>query len=249
MKHEFKIGRDSSNHIIIDDASISRNHALLSVIDEKFKIRDLDSLNGTFINGVRINGEAKLETEDILKLGSQLIPWMSYVESADSQGPAGASGGKPEAPEIEQTVSSEEYEIEKNAVSAEQLNENSSFDWYLKCLKQFADFKGRARRKEYWMFTLFNFIFTIITMIIDNVIGIANPETGYGLFYIIYAILMFIPGLAVAVRRLHDVGKSGIMLFISLIPLVGAIWLLVLACTDSQNESNKWGSNPKGIKV
>ena len=118
MKNEFKIGRDSSNHIIIDDASISRNHALLSVIDENFKIRDLDSLNGTFINGVRIKGEAKLETEDILKLGSQLIPWMSYVESADSLvGPAGASDGKPEGAEIEETVSSEEYEIEEVVVN------------------------------------------------------------------------------------------------------------------------------------
>ena len=118
MKHEFKIGRDSSNHIIIDDASISRNHALLSVIDENFKIRDLDSLNGTFINGVRIKGEAKLETEDILKLGSQLIPWMSYVESADSLVEiAGASDGKPEGAEIEETVSSEEYEIEEVVVN------------------------------------------------------------------------------------------------------------------------------------
>ena len=118
MKHEFKIGRDSSNHIIIDDASISRNHALLTVIDENFKIRDLDSLNGTFINGVRIKGEAKLETEDILKLGSQLIPWMSYVESADSLVEiAGASDGKPEGAEIEETVSSEEYEIEEVVVN------------------------------------------------------------------------------------------------------------------------------------
>ena len=84
MKHELKIGRDASNHIIIEDASISRNHALLSVTGDSYKIRDLDSLNGTFINGIRIRGESKLVSDDILKLGSQLIPWMSYVDSADN---------------------------------------------------------------------------------------------------------------------------------------------------------------------
>ena len=247
MKHELKIGRDASNHIIIEDASISRNHALLSVVGDSYKIRDLDSLNGTFINGIRISGEVKLESEDILKLGSQLIPWMSYVESMekideDIDMPYNESGDEA----AEETVASAENGS-NNVMEDNQLNQNSYFDWYLKCLKQFADFKGRSRRKEYWMFTLFNFIFAIITMVIDNVIGTANLETGYGIVYITYSILIFIPGIAVAVRRLHDVGKSGIMLFISLIPLVGAIWLLILFCTDSQNETNKWGDNPKGI--
>lgn len=249
MKQEFKIGRDASNHIIIDDPSISRNHALLSVTGDSYKIRDLDSLNGTFINGIRIRGEAALVSDDILKLGSQLIPWMSYVESVEKNDEAiDVSDNASSNDEVEETVSSEENEF-INVAAENQLKDNSYFDWYVKCLRQYADFKGRARRKEYWMFTLFNSIFAILAMIIDNVIGIANPETGYGLFYIIYAILMFLPSLAVVVRRLHDVGKSGVMFFISIIPLVGAIWLLVLFCTDSQNKSNKWGVNPKGIKV
>ena len=249
MKHELKIGRDASNHIIIDDPSISRNHALLSVTGDSYKIRDLDSLNGTFINGIRIRGEAALVSDDILKLGSQLIPWMSYVESIENNDEAiHVSDNASSNDEVEETVSSEENEF-NNVAAENQLKDNSYFDWYVKCLRQYADFKGRARRKEYWMFTLFNSIFAILAMIIDNVTGLANPETGYGLFYIIYAILMFLPSLAVVVRRLHDVGKSGVMFFISIIPLVGAIWLLVLFCTDSQNETNKWGDNPKRIKV
>jgi uncharacterized membrane protein YhaH (DUF805 family) len=122
-------------------------------------------------------------------------------------------------------------------------------NWYLKVLKQYADFSGRARRKEYWMFVLFNMIFAIVAMILDNVLGIAMEEIGYGPLYGLYVLAMLIPGLAVAVRRLHDVGKSGWMILISLIPLIGAIWLLVLMVTDSNPGENQYGQNPKEVTV
>ena len=122
-------------------------------------------------------------------------------------------------------------------------------NWYLKVLKQYADFKGRARRKEYWMFTLFNIIFGGIAMILDSVFGIAIEGVGYGPLYGVYALVLFIPGLAVAVRRLHDIGKSGWMLLITLIPLIGAIWLLVLLLTDSNPEENLYGANPKEVTL
>lgn len=122
-------------------------------------------------------------------------------------------------------------------------------NFYLKVLKQYADFSGRTRRKEYWMFVLFYSIFAIIAMILDNVLGIAIEGFGYGPLYGLYVLAMLIPALAVGVRRLHDVGKSGWMYLIILIPLAGAIWLLVLLCTDSQQESNKWGQNPKEISA
>ena len=122
-------------------------------------------------------------------------------------------------------------------------------NWYLKVLKQYADFSGRARRKEYWMFVLFNMIFAIVAAILDNVLGIAMEGTGYGPLYGIYALAVLIPGLAVAVRRLHDVGKSGWMILISLIPLIGAIWLLVLMVTDSNPGENQYGQNPKEVTV
>ena len=106
-------------------------------------------------------------------------------------------------------------------------------NWYLKALKQYADFSGRARRKEYWMFVLFNMIFAIVAMILDNVLGIAMEGVGYGPLYGLYVLAMIIPGLALTVRRLHDVGKSGWMILIALIPLIGGIWILVLMVTDS----------------
>lgn len=120
-------------------------------------------------------------------------------------------------------------------------------EWYLKVLKQYADFNGRARRKEYWMFVLFNVIFTIAAAILDNVLGIAIEGIGYGPIYFIYALGILIPSLAVAVRRLHDIGKSGWMIFIVLIPIIGSIWLLVLLVKDSQPGENEYGPNPKEV--
>ncbi len=120
-------------------------------------------------------------------------------------------------------------------------------NWYLAVLKNYAGFSGRARRKEYWMFVLFNMIFAIIAMILDNVLGMTTGELPYGVFYFLYILAVFIPGLAVAVRRLHDVGKSGWMILIGLIPLIGAIWLLVLMVTDSVPGENEYGLNPKEV--
>lgn len=122
-------------------------------------------------------------------------------------------------------------------------------NWYLKVLKQYADFNGRARRKEYWMFTIFNIIFGGIAMTLDSVFGIAIEGVGYGPLYGIYALVLFIPGLAVAVRRLHDIGKSGWMILIALIPVIGAIWILVLMLTDSKLGKNQYGENPKEVTL
>ena len=86
-------------------------------------------------------------------------------------------------------------------------------------------------------------------MILDSVFGIAIEGVGYGPLYGVYALVLFIPGLAVVVRRLHDIGKSGWMLLITLIPLIGAIWLLVLLLTDSNPEENLYGANPKEVTL
>ena len=119
-------------------------------------------------------------------------------------------------------------------------------EWYLKVLRNYANFEGRARRKEYWMFVLFNMIFAIIAMVIDNVLGITyGYELFYGPFYTIYALGMLIPTLAVLVRRLHDIDKSGWWVFISLIPIIGGIWLLILTIMDSTPGENEYGPNPK----
>lgn len=123
-------------------------------------------------------------------------------------------------------------------------------NWYIKVLKNYAVFSGRATRKEYWMFVLFNFIFGLVAYLIDLGIGLLTFAVfgffGFGLLYFLYTLAVLVPSLAVSVRRLHDVGKSGWYLLINLIPIVGPIWFLVLLCIDSQPGDNIHGPNPKG---
>ena len=121
-------------------------------------------------------------------------------------------------------------------------------NWYLKVVKEhYADFSGRARRKEFWMFVLFNFIISVVISIIFTGLALAAESPALAAIAYVYSLAVLIPGIAVSVRRLHDIGKSGWFLLIALIPIVGPIWLLVLQCTDSVNGENKWGENPKGI--
>ena len=113
-------------------------------------------------------------------------------------------------------------------------------EWYLRVMKEnYSNFSGRARRKEYWMFALFQSIILIAGMVLDGLFGTA------GLIYIIVALAHLIPGIAVSVRRLHDVGKSGWFLLLPFIPIIGAIWYFVLACTDGDSGENAYGGSPK----
>lgn len=118
-------------------------------------------------------------------------------------------------------------------------------NWYLKALKKYADFTGRARRKEYWFFALFNIIFSVILGIIDGVIGTVTPEAGIGLLGGIYTLAVILPGLSVTVRRLHDTDRRGWWLLIALIPVIGGIVLLVFMVEDGTPGKNSFGANPK----
>ena len=120
-------------------------------------------------------------------------------------------------------------------------------NWYLKVFQQYADFKGRARRMEFWMFTLINAIIAFIIAVIERMMGWNFEESDTGFISSIYSLVVLIPSIAVSVRRLHDVGKSGWMLLLNFIPLIGQIWLLILFITDSLPGSNQYGPNPKNI--
>ena len=118
-------------------------------------------------------------------------------------------------------------------------------NWYFEVLKKYAVFSGRARRKEYWYFVLFNLIISIVLAVIDGATGSFIPEAGMGLLGGIYMLAVLIPGIAVTVRRLHDTGRSGWWLLILLIPLIGAIVFIVFTVQDSKPEENQYGPNPK----
>lgn len=118
-------------------------------------------------------------------------------------------------------------------------------NWYLEVLRKYAQFNGRARRKEYWFFALFNLLISIALTMFDSLIGTLNTETGYGLLSGIYSLAVLIPSLAVSFRRLHDTGRSGWWILLVLIPILGALVLLVFMVLDSEQGENEYGPSPK----
>ena len=128
--------------------------------------------------------------------------------------------------------------------------------WWLTCIRKYVTFEGRARRKEYWMFTLFNVVFVVVTMLLDILLFGATPDNPTSPRYLttLYGLFVFLPTLTVVVRRLHDIGRSGWWLagyygvaFVCTILMITAVWMIVWMCFDSQAGENKYGPNPKQI--
>lgn len=123
------------------------------------------------------------------------------------------------------------------------------FDWWKKVvLKNYANFKGRARRSEYWYAALCNVLF-FIPIIIIGVIGASLDSsliTGFaGLLYLVLGLGVLIPGFAVAVRRMHDLDRSGTSLLFYFVPIVGPILLLIWLFSEGTRGPNKYGPDPK----
>ena len=118
--------------------------------------------------------------------------------------------------------------------------------WYLEALKNYAVFSGRSRRKEYWYFVLCNVIVSLVLSGLDALLGTFSSSANVGLLSGIYALAIIIPTLAVSVRRLHDIDRTGWWVLIHLVPVIGSIVLLVFAVLDGTPGENRFGSNPKG---
>jgi len=119
-------------------------------------------------------------------------------------------------------------------------------NWYLGVLKKYADFGGRARRTEYWMFTLFNVIISAVLGFIDGAMGHHAAAGSIGILSGIYLLAVLLPSIAVSVRRLHDTSRSGWWLLIAFVPIIGGLVLLVFMVLDSTPGANEYGPNPKG---
>ena len=112
-------------------------------------------------------------------------------------------------------------------------------DWFIDCItKNYVNFSGRARRKEYWMFNLFNIIACFVVMLLDSFLELNN------ILILIYVLAILLPSYAVTVRRLHDTGKSGWWLLLMFVPF-GNIILLIFCLIDSTPRPNQYGENPK----
>ena len=112
--------------------------------------------------------------------------------------------------------------------------------WYLSVLKNYVGFSGRARRKEYWMFTLINAIVGAIINVIQLILGLELPYLS-----MLYLAATIIPVIALCVRRLHDTDRSGAWALLYLVPIIGWLVLLVFFCTEGTSGSNRYGNDPK----
>lgn len=122
------------------------------------------------------------------------------------------------------------------------LEENyTAFDWFKKVIKNTFNYKGRARRKEYWYYILVASIIILIGFTLDGILD--TPDTLSGLA----GFILFFPSLAVTIRRLHDIGKSGWWYLISAIPLIGSLILLFWNCQETSPETNQWGVPAKRV--
>ncbi|QDV52250.1 DUF805 domain-containing protein [Gimesia fumaroli] len=126
--------------------------------------------------------------------------------------------------------------------------------WYLTVLKKYAVLDGRARRMEYWMFTLLDTLFAILVCILGTAVGsmMSGPgEISFLGFWLllIYMFLVLMPKLSVTVRRLHDTGRSALWLFAGLIPAIGALITIILMVLDGDAGENEYGPDPKTVPL
>ena len=118
-------------------------------------------------------------------------------------------------------------------------------NYYIHALtERYSDFRSRSTRSEYWFFALFNIIVGIVVTVLDIMFGIYSEPDSIGLLGGIYGLLVFIPGLAIGIRRLHDTNKSGWWTLILFIPIIGAIVYFVFMCTGSDRGDNRFGASP-----
>ncbi len=130
------------------------------------------------------------------------------------------------------------------------LERHELFKWFLICvMNKYSDFTGRARRKEFWMYTLASFLFSLTFLSLSIIASTIAVSLGmlFALLYVVISLALICPTLALSVRRLHDVGKSGWWLLTGLIPIVGALYLIYVFSQRGQPAPNPYGPDPKGV--
>jgi uncharacterized membrane protein YhaH (DUF805 family) len=132
------------------------------------------------------------------------------------------------------------------------MKKRNLFQYFSDCVtRDYFNFSGRARRMEFWSYWLIYILITIGTSVLADTFGTQDLIGGNEQLWVIFIpiLLGFIPLLAAATRRMHDLGKSGTMLLVYLIPFIGGLWLLILLLSDGQDGTNRYGQNPKAPAI
>jgi uncharacterized membrane protein YhaH (DUF805 family) len=120
-------------------------------------------------------------------------------------------------------------------------------EWMTMPLRRYAEFSGRSRRKEYWMFTLLLVIVNIVITVVETALGLGTSIGGiYGPLSLLVLLVILVPSIAVGVRRLHDTGRSGWWMLIALLPIIGGLVLLIFFVLEGDKGPNEYGPDPKG---
>lgn len=119
-------------------------------------------------------------------------------------------------------------------------------EWMLMPLRRYAEFSGRSRRKEYWMFVLGYVIVAVVLNIVEGILGLTGMVGPYGPLTALFMLAILVPSIAVGIRRLHDTNRSGWWLLLGLVPLIGAIVLIIFFVSDGTSGDNQYGPDPKG---
>ncbi len=117
--------------------------------------------------------------------------------------------------------------------------------WFIIALKKYATFSGRARRSEYWYFTLFYLLIYLVLMFVDMTMGAFSSKEGIGVLTTLFTLAMLLPSLAVTIRRLHDTGHSGWWILLGALPFLGGLILFVFFVRDGDPGTNEFGEDPK----
>lgn len=244
------IGRNADNNIVIADQSVSGYHADLEIHDNGEMIFRDHSTNGTMVNGNYLHNDFcyVYGNDNIVFPGQHKLDWSLTGVAAPAEVPAAVSAPAPQPapqpvyqqpapqqpapqPVYQQPVPQPVYQ-QPAPQQLYQIGDISFTGVLTSFWKNYFNFSGRARRKEYWLMMVWNMIFGLI------------PIVGW-----LVMLLSCIGAISLAVRRLHDSGKSGFFLLLGLIPFIGAIILFVFFCQDSERGANKWGPSSKYINA
>lgn len=234
---QIRIGRASDNDIVVANPEVSGHHATLYEENDGSFLYVDHSTNGTLVKGKTVrNGQVRISRNDeVVFPGGERLDWAIVGGTGIpktvrmNQTRPMSHGWNPN--QVQGAVKSDRNEGYGECESVMDTNPLSFGKAISNVFSNYATFSGRARRSEFWWFALL------------NVLVVWIPYLGW-----VWSLAVLIPGLALAVRRLHDTGRSGWFYLLSVIPLVGWILMIVWFCQDSEPGTNRYGKNPKLLK-